>query len=89
MSSSVVQLSRARAFTAVSLSSFALTLCATPSPRCCQADIARAALAFAGFHNFHVPQNVEAANKAYEAVVPEKLRYTEEQWLNNPYQARV
>lgn len=84
-----MQLSRAHAFTAASLLSSALTLCATPSPRCCQADIARSALAFAGFYNFHVPQNVEAATKAYEAVVPEKLRYTEEQWLNNPYQARV
>ena len=52
-----------------------------------QADIARSALAFAGLLDFLVPQQVKPAIKAYEAVVPAGLRYTNEQWLHNKDQA--
>ena len=54
----------------------------------CQADIARAALAFAGFKTFRVPQQVDPATKVYQTVIPAALQYTDAQWNNNHYEAR-
>ena len=53
-----------------------------------QADLARQALAFAGFVNVSLANKQTHSDEIYKAVTPEELQYTKEDWKWSPEKVR-